>query len=198
MIKKLSILSVIFLLSLPLSGVSQNIKVEGFRDLKWGMSVEDAQKIYPDLYMKYKNSDGRSFYFRQQEDKKIGESDFDEIKYIFKDNTFYKIIAQVEGPYLGLSKENFQEGFKPRKGLMELRKNIEAKYGPSTESSEKGAKDSAGMFKKREEVIWLIDNIRMELDYMEGYASDLYSRPSDKKNILWFSIEKIESTNLGF
>ena len=55
------------------------------------------------------------------------------------------------------------------------------------------------MFHKRQKAIWLINNVKISLDYMEGYTDSFYARPQDKKNILWFDIENIESKkDLGF
>ena len=72
--------------------------IEGFRELRWGTSIEQASKIYKDLYFeKYVISDGKEepwkVYVRTVEHGEIENVTFDSIEYWFKGDHFYQIRA---------------------------------------------------------------------------------------------------------
>ena len=72
--------------------------MEGFRELRWGTSIEQSSKIYQDLYLeKYVISDGkeepRKVYVRKVEYVVIENVTFDSIEYWFKGDHFYQIRA---------------------------------------------------------------------------------------------------------
>jgi hypothetical protein len=72
--------------------------IEGFRELRWGTSIEQSSKIYPDLsFEKYVVSDGkeepRKVYVRTVEHGEIENETFDSIEYWFKGEHFYQIRA---------------------------------------------------------------------------------------------------------
>jgi hypothetical protein len=72
--------------------------IEGFRELRWGTSIEQSSKIYQDLsFEKYVVSDGkeepRKVYVRTVEHGEIENETFDSIEYWFKGDHFYQIRA---------------------------------------------------------------------------------------------------------
>ena len=72
--------------------------MEGFRELRWGTSIEQSLRIYQDLYFeKYVISEGkeepRKVYVRKVEHGVIENVTFDSIEYWFKGDHFYKISA---------------------------------------------------------------------------------------------------------
>lgn len=105
----------------PLRDESNLLISDGFGALKWGVSVEEAQKLYPDLrednskiYNQYtrgkKGPDGvRAHYLRKNENLKVGGHSADSIKYQFLEGNFY-----VVGISLSCDKEspcNIEEVF---------------------------------------------------------------------------------------
>ena len=74
--------------------------MEGFRELRWGTSIEQSSKIYQDLYLeKYVISDGkeepRKVYVRKVEHVVIENITFDSIEYWFKGDHFYRVRAEL-------------------------------------------------------------------------------------------------------
>jgi len=74
--------------------------MEGFRELRWGTSIEQSSKIYQDLYFeKYVISDGkeepRKVYVRKVEHVVIENVTFDSIEYWFKGDHFYQVRAEL-------------------------------------------------------------------------------------------------------
>jgi hypothetical protein len=72
--------------------------IEGFRELRWGTSIEQSLKIYQDLsFEKYVISDGkeepRKVYVRRVEHGEIEDVVFDSIEYWFKGDHFYQVRA---------------------------------------------------------------------------------------------------------
>jgi len=72
--------------------------IEGFRELRWGTSIEQSLKIYQDLYFeKYVISDSkeepRRVYVRRVEHGEIEDVVFDSIEYWFKGDHFYQVRA---------------------------------------------------------------------------------------------------------
>ena len=72
--------------------------IEGFRELRWGTSIEQSSKSYQDLsFVRYVVSDGkeepRKVYVRNVEHREIEAVTFDSIEYWFKGDHFYKISA---------------------------------------------------------------------------------------------------------
>jgi len=72
--------------------------IEGFRELRWGTSIEQSMKIYQDLYFeKYVISDSkeepRRVYVRRVEHGEIENVVFDSIEYWFKGDHFYQVKA---------------------------------------------------------------------------------------------------------
>lgn len=72
--------------------------IEGFRELKWGVSVEQARNIYKDLYFdQYVLADHKDepskVYFRKDENGVIDNVSFDSVEYWFRRNDFYRIRA---------------------------------------------------------------------------------------------------------
>lgn len=74
--------------------------MEGFRELRWGTSIEQSSKIYPDLsFEKYVISDSkeepRKVYVRKVEHGEIENVTFDSIEYWFKEDHFYQVTAVI-------------------------------------------------------------------------------------------------------
>jgi hypothetical protein len=72
--------------------------MEGFRELRWGTSIEQSLRIYQDLYFeKYVISEGkeepRKVYVRKVEHGVIENVTFDSIEYWFKGDHFYQVRA---------------------------------------------------------------------------------------------------------
>jgi hypothetical protein len=72
--------------------------IEGFRELRWGTSIEQSSKIYQDLHFdKYVISDSKEepwkVYVRKVEHGEIENETFDSIEYWFKGDHFYQIRA---------------------------------------------------------------------------------------------------------
>ncbi len=78
--------------------------IEGFRELRWGTSIEQSLKIYQDLsFEKYVISDGkeepRKVYVRRVEHGDIENVMFDSIEYWFKGDHFYQIRAVLHSRF---------------------------------------------------------------------------------------------------
>ena len=72
--------------------------IEGFRELRWGTSIEQSSKIYPDLtFERYVISDGKEepwkVYVRTVEHGDIENTTFESIEYWFKRDHFFQIKA---------------------------------------------------------------------------------------------------------
>ena len=72
--------------------------IDGFRELRWGTSIEQSSKIYQDLYFdRYVISDGKEepwkVYVRKVENREIENVTFDSIEYWFKGDHFYQVRA---------------------------------------------------------------------------------------------------------
>jgi len=71
---------------------------DGFRELRWGASIEQSSKIYPDLsFDRYVVSDPREepwkVYVRTVEHGEIENVTFDSIEYWFKEDHFHRVRA---------------------------------------------------------------------------------------------------------
>lgn len=80
--------------------VQEGRGIEGFRELRWGTSIEQSSKIYQDLHFeKYVISDGKEepwkVYVRTVEHGEIENVTFDSIEYWFKGDHFYQIRAML-------------------------------------------------------------------------------------------------------
>lgn len=78
--------------------------IEGFRELRWGTSIEQSLKVYQDLsFEKYVISDGkeepRKVYVRKVEHGDIENVMFDSIEYWFKGDHFYQIRAVLHSRF---------------------------------------------------------------------------------------------------
>ena len=72
--------------------------IEGFRELRWGTSLEQSLKIYQDLsFEKYvisgSKEEPRKVYVRKVEHGEIEDVVFDSIEYLFKGDHFYQVRA---------------------------------------------------------------------------------------------------------
>ena len=78
--------------------VQKGSGIEGFRELRWGTSIEQSSKIYQDLdFERYVISGGKEepwkVYVRKVEHGEIENVTFDSIEYWFKGDHFYQIRA---------------------------------------------------------------------------------------------------------
>jgi hypothetical protein len=78
--------------------------IEGFGKLTWGISVEQAEKAYPDLYFSAYEIENRKeepvkIYLRNADPEKIGGVVFDSVEYGFKGEGFYKVRASLQSRF---------------------------------------------------------------------------------------------------
>jgi len=152
-------------------GISKSQVIEGFGKLAWGISVEQALGIYPDLYFgNYVLEDSKRepsrIYFRKQETPVIEDVVFDSIQYWFKDNRFYRIKAVIHsgiGPrsLLTRSEEAFDR----------LQESLTRKYGAPAIYSEKYFTDFISVVR---DVEWTRGDVLVVLKYKgpEGTNED--------------------------
>jgi len=91
------------LLVLETTGLAQRtfhgeIGIDGFRGLKWGTSIDQASKTYPDLgFERYvisiRKEEPWKVYVRSAEHEDIESVTFDSIEYWFKGDHFYQVRA---------------------------------------------------------------------------------------------------------
>lgn len=92
-----------FVLLLGTAGLAQRTVqkgggIEGFRELRWGTSIEQSLKVYQDLsFEKYVISGGKEepwkVYVRKVEHGEIENVTFDSIEYWFKGDHFHRVRA---------------------------------------------------------------------------------------------------------
>ena len=75
--------------------------IEGFGKLTWGVSVEQAEKAYPDLHFGAYEIENRKeepvkIYYRTPSPEKIDGVVFDSVEYGFKGDGFYKVRASLQ------------------------------------------------------------------------------------------------------
>jgi hypothetical protein len=80
--------------------IGRDGSIEGFGKLTWGVSVEQAEKTYPDLYfgdyeLVNRKEEPEKIYYRSAGQEKIGGVDFETCEYRFKRDAFYKIRASL-------------------------------------------------------------------------------------------------------
>jgi len=80
--------------------VQKGGSIEGFRELRWGTSLEQSLKIYQDLsFEKYvisgSKEEPRKVYVRKVEHGEIEDVVFDSIEYWFKGDHFYQVRAEL-------------------------------------------------------------------------------------------------------
>jgi len=81
--------------------ISKGGAIEGFGKLTWGISLEQAEKAYPDLHFGAYEIENRKeepvkIYLRNADAEKIDGVVFDSVEYGFKGNGFYKVRASVQ------------------------------------------------------------------------------------------------------
>jgi len=74
--------------------------IDGFRELRWGTSIDQSSRIYQDMqFEKYVISDGKEepwkVYVRRKENGEIENVTFDSIEYWFKGDHFFQIKAAL-------------------------------------------------------------------------------------------------------
>ena len=74
------------------------MEIEGFRGLRWGVTKEIAQSVYPDLaFVRYaltsETEPPSAMYERQNEDRRIAGIRMDEILYWFRNDSFHRVTA---------------------------------------------------------------------------------------------------------
>jgi hypothetical protein len=80
--------------------IGRDGSIEGFGKLTWGVSVEQAEKAYPDLYfgnyeLVNRKEEPDKIYYRSVRPEKIGGVVFETYEYMFKRDAFYKIRASL-------------------------------------------------------------------------------------------------------
>lgn len=81
--------------------IGRDGSIEGFGKLTWGVSVEQAEKAYPDLHfdayeIENRKKDPVKFYYRSTGPEKIDGVVFDSVEYGFKGNGFYMVRASLQ------------------------------------------------------------------------------------------------------
>ena len=94
-----------FVLLVGTAGLAQRVVqtgtgMEGFRELRWGMSIEQSSKIYQDLsFEKYvisgSKEEPRKVYVRKVEHGEIEDVTFDSIEYWFRGDHFFQVRAEL-------------------------------------------------------------------------------------------------------
>lgn len=167
----------IFFISSTTLCFASSSDITGFRDLLWGMSVENSLEIYPDLtQIKDQQTEDKCFE-RKLEEKQIGEVEFKRITYCFRKNNFYRVIAYT----LCKDWEKFNQ---VENQLSAIIRNIRSKYGKPTEIHIKpaipGGKDTL--------ISWLIKDSRITVNLLSHDAS----------RVLSLVIEHLTVSELGF
>jgi len=78
--------------------------IEGFGKLTWGVTVEQAEKAYPDLHFGAYEIENRKeepvkIYYRSASPEKIDGVVFDSVEYVFKGDRFYKVRASLQSKF---------------------------------------------------------------------------------------------------
>ena len=81
--------------------IGRDGSIEGFVILTWGVSVEQAEKAYPDLHFGAYEIENRKeepvkIYYRSASQEKIDGVVFDSVEYGFKGDGFYKVRASLQ------------------------------------------------------------------------------------------------------
>jgi hypothetical protein len=158
---------------------AQEGRIEGFRDLKWGMTIEKAKSIYLDLIISENKAVSDKCFIRKKENKKIGDIEFEKIVYFFNDK-FYKVISHIFVVNDKVRMQKVEEDFEI------VKKNIESKYGSATE--------------KKKDFIRGLDNVRIKVNWLVGDSKiTLQKDSSDIMGAIFLTIECIKpSGKLGF
>jgi hypothetical protein len=158
---------------------AQERKIEGFRDLKWGMTIEKAKSIYSDLIITENKAVSDKCFIRKKENKKIGDIEFEKIVYFFNDN-FYKVISHIFVVSDEAKMQKAEEDFNI------IRKNIESRYGSPTEENKDFIRE---LRMAKIKVNWLVGDSKRTLQ----------KDSSDTLRTVFLTIEWIKpSGKLGF
>lgn len=185
---------------------SESVKqIPGFRALTWKMSTADAKKIYGDLVFGWNAVNGNTIYKRTNEDLKIGETIFDEIRYSFRDDKFNQVMAIIEVNQ-DTSKSGVLEQLNknPVINFDRLKKILESRYGAPAEYREDSGKkknEIDPLFISQKKAIWLVGESRVVLELMTGSTMKLLGinkGQRGKNDFLSFSIENVPPVDLGF
>jgi hypothetical protein len=158
--------------------------IRGFRELPFGINIDGALKIYPDLSITEDDYLYGKFYRRSNESLIIGDINFKEIKYAFENDIFVGVSATI----FGSSPSMFDGVGKMSKKIEEtvgsynrLKGWIESKYGsPSLATSGIEGTRLAE---------WLVGDVKIALNEL----------PMVEGRVLAFSITSIKApSNLGF
>jgi len=81
--------------------IGRDGSIEGYGKLTWGVSVEQAEKAYPDLHFDAYEIENRKeepvkFYYRSASPEKIDGVVFDSVEYGFKGGGFYMVRASLQ------------------------------------------------------------------------------------------------------
>lgn len=143
--------------------------IEGFGKLTWGISVEQAEKAYPDLHFGgYEIENGKEepvkMYYRNAVPDKFDGVLFDSIDYGFKRDRFYKVRASL------------QSKFGPRTLVTraetswdQLAESLVRKYGAPKEHSTTYVTEYLVVVK---EMRWVIGGVFIRLNYKGPERAD--------------------------
>lgn len=142
---------------------------DGFRELRWGASVEESSKIYPDLnFERYVITDSREepwkVYLRRVEHGEIENVTFDTIEYWFKGGHFYRIRAVLNsriGPRTLVTRaEN---------AFDRIRQRLRNRYGDPSGHKIDYVTEFIVIVK---EATWIVDNSAVTIRYVGAGKTD--------------------------
>jgi hypothetical protein len=143
--------------------------IEGFRELRWGTSIEQSSKIYKDLsFERYVISGGkeepRKVYVRTVEHGEIENVTFDSIEYWFQGDHFYQIRAVLHsriGPRtLVTSAENAFDKINGR---------LRNKYGAPSDQKVNYVTEFIAVVR---EATWIVDHSAITIKYEGAGKTD--------------------------
>lgn len=146
--------------------------IEGFRELRWGASVEESRKIYPDLqFERYVVTDGKEepwkVYGRRAENTEIEQVTFDSIEYWFRGGRFSRIRAVL------------QSGIGPRtlvtpaeNDFYKIRQRLRNRYGEPSKNKVDYLTEFIVVVK---EATWIVDRSVITVKYVGVGTKDVDS-----------------------
>lgn len=153
---------------------------DGFRELRWGTSIEQSSKIYPDLsFDKYVVSDAKEepwkVYVRRGEHGDIENVPFDSIEYWFKGDHFHRVRAVLNsriGPRTMVTRaEN---------AFLKMNDKLRNRYGNPSDHKVEYVTEIIVVVK---ETTWIVDQSAITIKY-EGVGrtnEDLFTLTMQEK-----------------
>ena len=143
--------------------------IEGFRELRWGTSIDQSSKTYQDLsFERYVISDGkeepRKVFVRKVEHGEIENVTFDSIEYWFKGDHFYQIRAVLRsriGPRTMVTRAENAFG--------KINGRLKERYGNPTGNKVDYVTEFIAVVK---EATWIVDHSAITIKYEGAGKTD--------------------------